>query len=405
MPPRHRIAELERAAVLSMIRSRSPISRAELARSLNLRPSSVTEFVRELIDDGLVAEIGEGSPNGGRPPRLLDIDRSRNYAVGVTLEPRGLFAALVRWDGSILSRSRRELSATSDASALIAASVKAIEEVLTRASVPMDRVHGIGVGISALVDAAANETVCSSTFSDARGLRLDVLADRFGKPVYLEDIAYLMALGERWFVYPHDSRPLVLLFLGSGVCGAVLEPWAGRDGPRFAAEFGHVVVEPDGPRCGCGNRGCLEALVSEDALLGRAREALGLNSQAALSLEAIAELAAVGNREARRLIDEAAQDLARVTAALVNVFSPVLMVFAGSVIDAWQSLLLPRLLHHTGDYALPELLNRAEIVSSRLGADCALIGSAARVIQAVFEPPEAWPALGGIQVHVNRLGR
>lgn len=388
MPPRQQIPDLERATVLSRIRSSGPISRADLARCLGLRPSSVTEFVRELMAKGIIIEVGQGGSNGGRPPVLLDIDRANNYALGITVEPRGISAAVVRWDGTIVSRcSSGPLNDTGDANALEKYIAHIADEVLTAAAVPFSRVRGIGVGMSALVDPATNKAIISSTMPAAPGFRSQSLAEHYGKPVYLEDIAYLMALGERWFIYPNDKRPLVFVLISSGTCGAVLEPWAPSGGWRFAAEFGHMVVDVNGPLCGCGKRGCLESFVSETALLATANRLLGIDRETPLSLDNIAALADSGNAIAQRIIAAAAEQLGVAIANLANIFAPALIILGGSVVDAWDSRLLPQARLHVQAHLMEYLQNRVEILPSRLGPDAPLLGSAARVLEAFFAAP------------------
>ena len=379
----------DRIAILEHIHSSGPVSRADLARDLGMRPSSVTDWVRLLIAKGILAEVGQGGSNGGRPPVLLDVDRANNYTVGVTAEPRGLLAALVRWDGSVLARAQRQLSASSESAALQREALSAAEEVLAAADVPRGRVRGVGVGLSALVDPVANEAIFSSTFTSARNLRLDAMAERLALPVYLEDIAYLMALGERWFVYPNEQRPLVFLLIASGACGAVIEPWASPGASRFAAEFGHMVLDVNGPLCGCGKRGCLEAFVSEPAILATAARLLSAGGNGPATLADIVALAKAGNPVAERIIASVAQHLGVATANLANVFAPALIVLGGAVIDAWGEQLVGGVRAVVKEHLIEYLLPGVDIVGSKLGPDAPLMGSAARVMQAFFAAPQA----------------
>ena len=375
--------------MLSAVRSLGPVSRAELARYLGLRPSSVTGFVRGLIGEGIVTEVGQGGSNGGRPPVMLDIDRRDNYAIGVTLEPRGITAAVVRWDGAIISRvCSSVVSTASTAAALESAAIAVAKEAVAAANVDSARVRGIGVGVSAMVDPSANEVLFSSTFSTAGRFRLDGLAEHFGKPVHVEDIAYLMALGERWFVYPKDDRPLVFMLISSGTCGAVLEPWAPVGSMRFAAEFGHMVVDANGALCGCGRRGCLESSLSEIALVATANRLLAPSAPGPLSLADVGAMVRAGNQVAQRIVAVAAQQLGIAVANLASIFAPALFVIGGSVIEAWGEWLLPGpdsgVLSQVMDY----LRGRVEIVPSRLGENAPLLGSAARVLEAFFAAPQ-----------------
>ncbi|NPV07084.1 MAG: ROK family transcriptional regulator [Anaerolineae bacterium] len=392
MASRHQIPAMHRAAILAAIRSEGPISRAELARRLHLRPSSVTEQVRELMSEGLICEVGQGGSDGGRPPVLLDIARAGNYAIGITLEPRGIAAALVQWDGTILARAPlQSVDAGSSPETLEDAAIAVTEEVLADAAVPLSSVHTIGVGVSALVDTTANEAIFSSTFSELGRFRFDRLAEHFGKPVYLEDIAYLMALGERWFVYPKDPRPLVFLLISSGTCGAVLSPAGTPELPRFAAEFGHMVLDADGPICGCGRRGCLEAFVSETALVATANRLLGAPGHPPLGLEEVARLVHEGNPVAQSILSTAAEHLGLAVASISSIFAPALLVLGGSVVEAWRDQLVPQVRAHARSHLLEFLQDRVEIVPSQLGSDAALLGSAARALDAAFVAPRLLP--------------
>lgn len=392
MPSRHQIPAMHRAAVLAAIRSDGPLSRAELARRLRLRPSSVTEQVRQLMGEGLIHEVGPGGSNGGRPPVMLDIARAGNYALGITIEPRGIAGALVQWDGTIVARAPLQpLDAGSSASDLEGAAIAIIDQVLAQTEVPLSRVHGIAVGISALVDATANEAIFSSTFSEAGRFRFDRLAEHFGKPVYLEDIAYLMALGERWFVYPKDPRPLVFLLISSGTCGAVLAPAGAPELPRFSAEFGHMVLNTSGPICGCGKRGCLEAFLSENALLATANRLLRAPDQDPIGLSDVARLAEGGNPTAKSIVSTAAEHLGVAVANICSVFAPAQLVLGGSVVEAWGRWLLPEVQTYAREHLLQFLQDRIEVVPSRLGSDAALVGSAARTLDAVFAASHLLP--------------
>ena len=296
---------------------------------------------------------------------------------------------MVRWDGTIISRATSShVSVTSSAASLEAAAIIVADEAVAAANVNSARLRGIGVGISAMVDPSANEVLFSSTFATAGGFRLDGLAQHFGKPVHVEDIAYLMALGERWFVYPEDDRPLVFMLISSGTCGAVLEPWAPVGGTRFAAEFGHMVVDANGALCGCGRRGCLESSLSEIALLVTANRLLAPPPDRPLTLADVAALRREGNSAARRIIDAAAHQLGTAVSNLASIFAPALFVIGGSVIEAWGEWLLPGPDAELRAQVMDFLRGRVEIVPSRLGEDAPLLGSAARVLEAFFAAPQ-----------------
>jgi len=166
--------------------------------------------------------------------------------------------------------------------------------------------------------------------------------------VMLENDGNVAALGEKWLGAARDFSDLAMLTLGTGVGGGLILSgaiWHGVNG--MAGEFGHMTVDPEGPLCGCGNRGCLELYASATAVVRMAREAAANNPGSALaraananpnfSAESLHHLAMQGDEDARRIFRHMGRCLGIALAALVNVLNLPVYVIGGGVSNAWQA--------------------------------------------------------------------
>lgn len=228
-------------------------------------------------------------------------------------------------------------------------------------------IAGVGLATPGPVDTRRGVIITSPNLPGWREVPVaDLLAAELGLPVRHMRDANAALLGEAWLGAAQGCRDAVLLTLGTGVGGGALiggQLLTGRDG--FAGEFGHLTIDPDGPPCGCGNRGCLEAFASGTAIRRRTGRAASEVFAAARQGEPAA-LAAVA---------EVAAALGTGLASLANAFNPSLIVLGGGMIAGWD-------LYHEG--MLAEMRRRAfaavtaglEVVPARLGDDAGILGAA-----------------------------
>jgi glucokinase len=208
---------------------------------------------------------------------------------------------------------------------------------------------GIGIGVPGIVDVQngmMRAAVNLPGWADYPA-RTEI-ERRLKTTVILENDGNVAALGEKWLGAAKNYSDMAMLTLGTGVGGALLlggAIWHGVNG--MAGEFGHITVEPDGPLCGCGNRGCLELYASATAVVRMAREAAASNPGSALaraaavgtdfSAESIYNLAIQGDEEARRIFQHAGRRLGIALATLVNVLNLPVYVIGGGAASAWDA--------------------------------------------------------------------
>lgn len=342
-----------RALLLQQLFRDGPASRADLARASGLTRVTVSDLIGELVDTGLLEELGAPATSRvGKPPTLVGLAAESTHIIGIDLSPDDrITGAVLNLAGEVKARHALELAGSKGAHAVELVG-RLVGELISMTDRP---VLGIGVGSPGVVDARG-------TVVDAPNLGwTDVplakfLREEFDAPVFVANDANTAALGEHTFGDTGDGG-LMVLRVGTGVGAGLILEGALLHGHRAAAgEIGHVVVDPDGERCACSRRGCLETLLAVPHL--RRRLAAG---------EPTAVLTGVG--------EQLGAALAPVVGTL-NLHELVLSgpqeLLAGPLLEATDRTIRARTMPVIGD----ELVVR----TSTLGDDVVLVGAAVLVL-------------------------
>ncbi len=307
--------------------------------------------------------------------------------IGVDIGGTKIAGALVAPDGTILERVRLETPAE-DVEAIIATTTEVVEALQAACD---GEVAGIGVAVAALVDVRRGHVWFAPNISWRDCPLGELLEARLGRPVVVENDANAAAWGEFRFGAGQDTDDMVLFTIGTGVGGGCVVDGRLLHGAfGTAGELGHVTLDPDGPRCGCGNKGCLEVYASGTALLRDARELIASASPSAealrercggdpeaLSGRDIDELADAGDEASVELLAELGRRLGHGMASVCAVLDPELVVVGGGVSAAGDLLVEParaafgRHLVGRGHRPAPT------VVTARLGNDAGVVGAAA----------------------------
>ncbi|MEV0388590.1 ROK family transcriptional regulator [Nonomuraea sp. NPDC050643] len=343
--------DLTRTAILALLGTVGPLSRSEIARELDLSPATVTQLTKELIGHGMLEELDLKPSRGGRPAQRLGLVGSAGRALGVKVTADHLVLVDVRLDGEVLgSWELPHDPAAPDALEHLAAAVESVVQEIS--GVPP--LLGVGVGVPGSVDDQAVGTVNAPTLGWQAMPVGDRLRRRLNLPVLVENDVNALAAAERLYGRGRTHRDFLVVTIGRGVGAAIVADGRVYRGARGGAgEFGHLPVDPEGPPCGCGARGCLEAFVGSAGLLAAARhKETGDGAAASLSptgtdrsrpdgrdpLGAVAALgraAAEGDVIACEVFAEAGAILGRATAGLINVVDPEVVVVLGEGTADW----------------------------------------------------------------------
>jgi predicted NBD/HSP70 family sugar kinase len=311
--------------------TRGPVSRRDAARLTGLSAASVTKLVRPMIEHGYLVEHVREAGVPGRPQIPLEVASSRHFAVGVKVTPHEVIGVLCDLHAEIQASVRQALVGPTP-ERVVEQIGSVTEELLASCPVDRERVLGVGVGMSGHVNGETGVVLSASLLQwDQVPLRR-LLADRVGLPVLIENDVNTLAIAEQWFGPGSQYSSFAVVTVGAGVgCGLVLDGrlWRGTSGA--AGEFGHTVIDPHGPLCPCGKRGCVEAYAGDRALVE------AMNRSSATPVGDVAEIAArahEGDETARRVFVEAGTALGGALATLVSLVNPPLVILSGEGVSA-----------------------------------------------------------------------
>jgi N-acetylglucosamine repressor len=390
--------------VLQLIRSQGPISRKAIAQLSGLSPASVSGITGELIDRGLVHEVGEAEVEGrvGRREVLLRLNAHAGYVIGVKLAVRAISCVLTDLDANVLYATETPLEVDKQIhqahdvippDQMIEAAIQAVESLLAVAQIDRTRLLGIGVGVNGIVDAEAGISRTAPHFGWHDVPLAAPLAEHFAIPVLLENDARTLTIAEQWFGSGRGVDHFVTVVTGYGIgAGVVTNGQIYRGALSGAGEFGHIMLQVDGPRCTCGKQGCLEALAGEKAILRRVSEGLAAGAPSALagvdplSLEAVAQAADAGDVLARRVLNNAGRWLGVGIASLVNILNPELLIINGEAACAghWYFEPMEAALRA---HAFDGLADSLRILTEPGGNEMWARGAACVVLSALFTSP------------------
>ncbi len=332
------VRSINRAAVLGLIGNRGPIARVDIARELLLSPATVTAVTRDLVAQGIVRVVDQVSSGGGRPALRLALVPDAGHVLGVKVSPDHLALVVVDLEGEVVESETRQFDAS--APQVVERIEAALRLILERRPSGAPPLIGVGLGVPGLVNADAGGTVEAPSLGWERLALGSVLRSRLGLPVLVENDVNTLAIAERLYGRGREVDDFITVTVGAGVgLGIVSRGELHRGARGGAGELGHVTVQPDGPACYCGRRGCLETLVSDQALVEQAI-AGGLLGEGA----DVADLLRLGDQEnaaAQNIYARAGTVLGRAVAVVVNLLDPRLVLVGGEGTRAWRHLGAP----------------------------------------------------------------
>lgn len=384
---------MNRSLVLNLIKSQGPISRTEIASLSELSLATVSSIVADLIESGLVEELGAGESTGGRKPVLLVLNPRAGFVVGLKLMEHAITSAVTDLDADVLHHRITPLRGQHAPATVIRAIIRAIEKTLHESQIERARVLGIGIGMPGVIDGETG--ICRYTpFFQWRNVNIaEPIEAHFGLPVYLDNDVNTLTIAEQWFGYGHGVDHFVVVTVGRGIgAGIVVNGQFYRGAIGGAGELGHIVATEDGPLCHCGKRGCLEAVAADPAVLRLVREAIDAGRETILSggpeldLEMVSQAAAAGDSLAREVLTQTGRALGRGIASLINILNPQLVIVGGEGVRAGPWRLEP-MTQTIREHAFNGLADELQIVIEPAGDETWARGAAAVVLGEVFKSP------------------
>lgn len=385
-----------RALLLELVRTRGPVSRAELARIARLKTPVVLRITEELSEEGLIREVGSGPSTGGRRPTLLGLVPEAHCALGLNIGTSTITAVATDLNASV----KRQASVPSEMAGGPESLMERVREILgdmvQECPNELGEVLGIGMALPGPIvgsEDSGDERFSPPSYPGWGELQIGRLVEEeFGLPVLLDNDAKAAALGENLFGAGQGVQNMFYLIAHRGIGGAAITNGVlHRGATGGAGEIGHSPIDVDGPRCGCGRYGCLEAFAGRAAIARRASKALKLagGRQMAgrepfeVSAEDVIEAGLAGDELARKVLEETGEYLGAGLSVVVNMFDPSLVVVGGSTMKAGDLILEPAV-RVAKRRALSEMAERVRIVAGDLDENAGAIGAVALVLRQIF---------------------
>ncbi|HEV3359429.1 MAG TPA: ROK family transcriptional regulator [Pseudonocardiaceae bacterium] len=393
------VGEYNQTVVLDAIRRRpAGITRSEIAALTALSVMTVTKVCRRLLDAGLVDEHGTRTGGPGKPAAVVKLNPDGGFAVGVHIDPAAVTYVLVDLSGAVRDHSRTGTPTAGDASAVIDEMANAIDALVAGSTVDRSRVLGIGIASPGPVNVDDGVLLNPPMMPNWHRVALRrSLAEATGLPVLLEKDTTATVVAELWFANPGTRRDFAFMYYGTGLgTGLSLSGEVVRGVSSNAGDAGHITVDPDGPVCTCGRRGCVGYVTVPRVLVERAvldgvfspAEVGDLDDMGAVdaAFTRLASLAVAGEPGALAVLTGAAQALARAIVVIVNMLDIDEIIFGGPFWPRISSVILS---------ALPELVRAdpallaphpVRFSESMIPVDVAAVGAATLVLDNTFSP-------------------
>ncbi|MFG1665608.1 ROK family protein [Streptomyces sp. Y7] len=321
--------------IFTTVLSHGPLTRLEAARRAGLSPAAVTKAVRPLIEAGyLVEDVDETArPALGRPANPVRVDGGRALFIGLKVTGDAIIGVLT--DLCCRIRVARHAPLPDREPGSVLASVAELTGALLAEAAELGvPVLGLGIAVSGDVERGAG-VVRYSPFLEWRDVPLaELAAATTGLPVTVDNDVRALTVAEQWFGAGVGLSDFAVVTVGAGIgCGLVVHGRVVAGAHGVAGEIGHVTVDPAGPPCHCGNRGCVEAIAGDAAIVRRIRESTG--AEVADTTEAAA-LAHQGNAGAREVYARAGEAIGRGIATVANLLGPERVIISGEGLAAYD---------------------------------------------------------------------
>ena len=383
---------INRRIILDLIRTRQPISRADLARLSGLQRSTISVITEQLMKEEWITQGAFGHLPRGRKPRFLHLNVERVGIIGVNVRPLQTTIALANINAQFLAHETFQTAAEPETFVMdLAQRIKKFVDYH-----PQISFEGVGVSLPGRIDFKTKKLL----FAPNLGWRdIDLktpLEEATGLPVEVENAANACALAEIWFEKRAEGvRDLIAVTVSEGIGTGIISNGQLVQGINGAAgEFGHVSVEQNGLLCRCGNRGCWEMYASNTAAVNnyvqatksaRSKREAEPAENAQPSFEDLLLLAEQGDAKASEALEKMGASLGAGIAMLITGLAPELIVIIGEVTRAWHKI--EPSLKRAVDSHLPSAQNKTRIVPAEDIMQPRLRGSASLILQKHFSAP------------------
>jgi N-acetylglucosamine repressor len=386
--------EVNRQILLNLVREHEPLSRADLARRMEIARGMVTSLVDELVLEGLLYEGATIDSPRGRRPQMLFVRTRGRLAISVDVRFSRTYVMLGDFSGTAIATET--FDTIEDPVALVAELTKRVRRLLSTHG-GAGECEGLGLVVPGMVDGVTGR-VLNAPHLGWRNVDIrEALAEAVEMPVYVENAPIACALAQMWLGQRGgvELSDFVYVNVSDGVgTGVVVNGQVLRGKRNTAGEFGHVPLSEDGPACHCGGRGCFEAYASNLATVVRylgqpfsPATARSLVASSGLSITDVIARMRSGDQRAAFAVMETARHLGAALAVIIKALSPAQICVGGEITEAWEEI-EPMLVRAIADRALTDSAAATPVYPEKATAQARLRGATALVAAPRFAAPK-----------------
>jgi glucokinase len=319
---------------------------------------------------------------------MPDTNDKKECLVGVDLGGTKILAGVFNPQIECVGRARISTKAQRGADEVIERIVRVIQDAVDECDLELKQIKGVGIGAPGAVNPETGRVIFAPNLGWEDVPLKKELEKQLEVPVFLENDCNVATLGIYKVELKGKPRDVVGIFLGTGIGGGLIlngQLYSGFNGT--AGEIGHMVIEVGGPKCGCGNKGCFEAVASRSAIFRKIQTAVKEGQKTVLSEMLGPDLEDLrsgdlrkamkrGDKFVEHVIEEAAEYTGIAVANLINLFNPEVVVIGGGLMEQLEDDMLAIIVETAMDYAMPGTAKGIEIVASKLSDDAGITGGA-----------------------------
>lgn len=388
------LKEYNESIILDLIRINKALSKAELSKLTGLSATATGAITAGLIEKGYIYETGIGESRGGRRPVLLELKPDSFYSIGIDIDYDFINLVLLDITGITVCEKVIKMPNQSDFASVIKRAEDAAAEMLDNYLNDYSQLLGIGFSIPGLVDIKTRDIVLAPNLGWENSNVYSALIRFKEVPVFVENEAMASAICENWLGQCQNEDNFVCINVKSGIGAGIYtggRPYRGASGT--AGEVGHILVDENGPKCGCGSYGCLETVASSKSIVDKAKRLVkqgtvstlnSLENADEMTISDVVAAASSGDEAARTVIIEAARYMGIAVSNIVNTINPSKIVL-GKEFLKYADMAIDTIKGVVSCKALGTPASRVEIVASEIGEKASAMGAAIIPLKALFK--------------------
>ncbi|GIO96416.1 transcriptional regulator [Paenibacillus lautus] len=387
------VRNMNRIGIIGLLRDYGSLTKAEIAAKMDLTFTAVNNLVEELMKERLIIEAGlYDDSSRGRKPKLISLNPGDIYTVGVHISASSVRAAVINLQGKAMMEKRCSFEDNTNRGSVVNIIISTIQAVLDMSGLESE-IIGIGVGAPGPLDPVQGKILSPPNLPGLHQVRLkELIEENTELPTHVEKDANVMALGELWYGNGRHFNNLVYVDADIGIgSGLIINQKIYQGFPFGAGEIGHCTLDINGPRCTCGNDGCLEAMASGIAIVRRVCEEIGRGTESSLSsylngenqnLDVVDVIHAglAGDPLAANILHESARYVGISLANMTNLLTPETIILGGVLANRY-----PDFFNHVKETSFNRSLssfhNKMVLQPSELGEHAGIVGAGTIVFE------------------------